>query len=327
MTSRRREASAGTGQDIVWPGTVSAPGKAILFGEHAVVHGEPAVVLAIDLRMDVCRGSEGRGTRSISRNDRYLRAAGEEFGGRVPEVRVRSGIPRGCGLGSSASLSACLSWGMLVLSSGRLPERREVALRAFGIEWRAQKGHASPTDTSCVTAGGAVVVAPRALHAERLWEVRRGERVWHIHRIPDAPSLTIVIGDTGVPAPTGRMVAAVRRRCERDTRVRDAIAEIGNISLEGVTALKRDDPVRLGELMDSCQKRLAVIGVSTHDIERLLEAARRFSYGAKITGAGGGGCIIALTDEPERCGRHLREAGAKQVYIVRSDQKGVCMEG
>ncbi|KAA0009002.1 MAG: hypothetical protein FE036_01225 [Thermoplasmata archaeon] len=92
---------------------------------------------------------------------------------------------------------------------------------------------------------------------------------------------------------------------------------------EGVDALKKRDFIKFGEIMDKNHKILYNIGASSKEIEKLIMTARKAgAYGAKITGAGGGGSIIAIGDEPEKIREALKEKG-KDAYIVLPDKDGV----
>src|SRR3990172_2706010 len=113
-----------------------------------------------------------------------------------------------------------------------------IAREAFEIEHEVQ-GRASPLDTSTATAGGGILVR-REPGEDLLWTIRRDAREWNLHQCR-LPALALVVGDTGISAPTGPLVAGVKERVDKDPRAADAVREIGQITLEGLRALQRED--------------------------------------------------------------------------------------
>lgn len=302
MPSSKRNARA---QSAVAGTTASAPGKVILFGEHAVVFGEPAISAAISMRTVVTATPSDSSTMNGAplREDAgsYPFHALRITGSGAHSLTVRSDIPPGAGLGSSAALTVAVVGALRNEYS-----RAAVAETAFSVELAAQ-GRASPVDTSTSTHGSGVYVDQKE-GDNLLWSIAKGDVRWHIHHL-DVPPLSIVIGFTGRGAPTGPLVANVHRLYAKFEVARNAIREIGNVSAEARKKLRAGDVVGLGGLMDLNQKLLSIIGVSSPEIERLLDAVRPFSYGAKLTGAGGGGSIISLTERPERVSDAIRRRG------------------
>lgn len=303
----------------------SAPGKAILLGEHAVVFGEPAIAVALDLRTRV--RVEGRGT-SITVNGEPLQdklrlphvhhalaLAGEPWG--PLDIRIESQVPASSGLGSSAALSAALL-GALLQHKGMAPEPREVARLAFEVELGVQEGRASPTDTSTSVAGGGVLV-DGAPGANLLWDLERGERRWYLHRL-DAPRFTLVIGHSGQRGSTAVQVKHVADLARRDPAALRTVKELGDFARQGVGCLARRDVEGLGKLMDQAHAGLRRLGVSTAHLDELVEAARPHSYGAKLTGAGGGGSIIALTDAPHEVAQALKAKGCQPLIAAMTER-------
>ena len=300
----------------------TAPGKVYLFGEHAVVYGEPAVPCAIGLRARVTVERRADGLR-VQAGDLSLdgfaveysatdttpevdvspslleaamsyvneavtqaREAAAERGVDAAratgfEVTVDSEIPLGAGLGSSAAVVVATIDAAARELGVELP-REEVADRAYRVERSVQNGEASRADTFCATMGGVVRV--------------EGESC----RTLGTPDLPLVVGYDGGTGDTGALVAQVRELRETYPFVGDTVSAIGDVVRRGETALAADDRETLGELMNINHGLLAAIGVSARSLDAMVWAARDAgARGAKLTGAGGGGCIVALGDPDE----------------------------
>ncbi len=300
----------------------SAPGKLILFGEHAVVFGEPALATAINLRAEVYARPHPEWRADGGSIDepryRYVKAAIAKAKTSGPLwLEVRSMVPSGAGLGSSAAVTVA-TLGTLHGMRGSI-DAKTIAREAFEVEHEVQ-GRASPIDTSTASAGGGLLVLPKP-QGDLLWTIERDARRWCLHRT-DLPPLDFVIGNTGISAATGPLVANVKERVEHDPKAAEAVREIGRITLDGLEALRRNDLSAAGRLMDRNHALLTVLGVGHPMLDRLVQAARRSSYGAKLTGAGGGGSIVALSDRPQETAEAIRAAGGK-AFVVRSDPIGV----
>jgi mevalonate kinase len=265
----------------------TAPGKVYLFGEHAVVYGKRAIASAIDLRtiVEVNRNSKGIRIHSAFKDDPdknlYIKAAIRKVQ-QYAEVKdlnviVTSRIPVASGLGSSAAVT--------VATIGALNEefqiglsRDEIAFMAYQVELEVQ-GAASPTDTFVSTMGGTVVVPDK--------------------KILSPISCGIVVGHTGISRSTARMVSRVRALKEKYPEVIGGIMDaIGDISSRGEVLIKKSDYRSIGELMNINQGLLDALGITIPELSLQIHAARQHgAYGAKITGAGGGGCMVAICDE------------------------------
>jgi mevalonate kinase len=312
----------------------SAPGKVILFGEHAVVYGHPAIAAATDQRTSVevdCCGDRFtvNGYRLHDRFHSYLLGAVEQVWKRPDPVRIQTegGVPSASGTGSSAALTVATVAALRQLQ-GRtyLPG---LAQEAFTVE-RTTQGGGSPTDTSTATAGGGIAIAsskdpPNV--GDKLWDIAwtepGKERAWTVERI-DLPLLTVVVGNSGVKGRTDEQVAKVANAAKKNAMVRDRLAEIGALTREAVPLLKRRDWSGVGALMDKAHSALHTLGVNHPAVEALVQAARATpgTLGAKITGAGGGGSMFALTDRPQAVAEAIKAHGGT-AYIVRLGGPGV----
>ncbi len=271
----------------------SAPGRVCLLGEHAVVYGEPALACAISLRTRV-EAREARGTSLLPRaaaRSPYVREAlallREE--GPFPGLRLRifSDIPPGRGLASSAALSVALL-GAAGAALGRRAKPQEMAARAREVERRVQ-GRASPMDTLVSTLGGARLIPGG-------------------NALP-LPRCSIVLGDSGERGNTGTLVARVAA-LRRFPSARETLGIIGNLTRRGARALRGGDLEELGRLMEANGFLLDALGVSTPRLRAMAGGAMEAgALGAKLTGAGGGGCVVALAREPGPVTRAIRKAG------------------
>jgi mevalonate kinase len=303
----------------------SAPAKVILFGEHAVVYGEPAIAVAINLRtyVKVEKGEDYRinGYPLTDKYHSYIKNAIQLcWDGEPLDIRTRSEVPSASGMGSSASITVAMLAALLGMKNEINEEK--IAKLGFEVEYRTQ-GSASPIDTSTVTHGKGILV-----HKERrdnfLWDVSKGSVRWYIHHI-EVPPLKLVVGFSGIKGSTKDMVDKVRRFYTWNSFARDIIKDIGKITLNAVEPLENEDYERIGELMNENNKLLTILGVSHPMLKKMIHAALKHSHGAKLTGAGGGGSIVALTDEQDEVAKEIEEVGGK-AYKVEISREGYRIE-
>ena len=290
--------------------TVSAPGKVILLGEHSVVFGRPAVAMAIDRRISCSVGDSDvyrlNGVPlDLSRNPHIRHALSTRWSGGPLAINIRSGLPSGSGLGSSAALSVAFA-GSLQALSGAL-DQEDAARAGFDMEFAAQ-GRASPIDTSVSAHGGGVMIKSTPQEG-LLWGMERDGKRWCVHDLP-VPRMSLVVGYTGVNAPTGPLLKKVRAYHDKSGFAREVIDDMESIALEGEKALRHGNLERLGRQMTQNHKMLSILGVSTDQLNKLVYASLPYSFGAKLTGAGGGGSMVALTDRPDKvCEAIARRGG------------------
>ncbi|MGI0132679.1 MAG: mevalonate kinase [Thermoplasmata archaeon] len=312
------------------PGTLPisthAPGKCIVFGEHAVVHGRPELLLAVDLYTQVVVQSAAasvlNGDPRASRDHPYFAAALERLGSGMPplDVRTVSRVPRAAGLGSSAAFCAALAAALLSATGGA--SRAHLAEVAFAIE-RAAQGVGSPGDTSASVGGGLLSVNVGA--DDPLWSLTDGEHVWEVRRVRD-PSWVWLVAFSGVPRSTGDAVRAVGERLRRpDGAI--LLDRFTQVATEGIRAVEREDRTEVGRCMIANQELLVEVGVSHPRLEALLTAVAPFSHGAKITGAGAGGSVVALPrpGEEMKAARAVTRAGGVP-FVVRASPSGASLD-
>ncbi|MGB1587002.1 MAG: mevalonate kinase [Thermoplasmatota archaeon] len=306
----------------------SAPGKVILFGEHAVVYGHPAIAAVTDQRTFVevdCCGTKVtvNGFRIHERYHSYLLKAVDLVWKREDAVRLQTegGVPSASGTGSSSALTVAAVGALHQLQ--QMDDVAALAQDAFRVE-RVTQGGGSPTDTTTSAAGGGIAIAgnPPKI-GEALWDLTWEDAQWFVERV-DLPELTVVVGNSGVKGRTDEQVAKVAHAVKKNPLVRDTLKEIGQISRDAVPALEGNDWEAIGRYMDQAHGCMHTIGVNHEAVQRLVDAVRAVpgTYGAKITGAGGGGSMVALTDKPARAAKAIEEAGGTP-YAVKLGGPGV----
>ncbi|MFB6205729.1 MAG: mevalonate kinase [Haloglomus sp.] len=331
----------------------SAPGKVYLFGEHAVVYGEPAVPCAIERRARVTVERRDDDRVRVSADDLTLNGFTVAWGGEhdeapeldVPtslveaamgyldgaveqardaaraagvddpdagiDIGVESEIPLGAGLGSSAAVVvAAIDAGARELGADL--SREELADRAYRVEHDVQDGQASRADTFCSAMGGAVRV--------------QGDDCRQLDGVGNLP---FVVGYDGGTGDTGELVAGVRTLREEHGFAADTVEAIGDLVREGESLLRGGEtPLdELGELMNFNHGLLSALGVSARSLDAMVWAARNSgAYGAKLTGAGGGGCIVALDDTEGARTALDYTPGCEEAFRAELDTDGVRRE-
>ena len=311
--------------------TWKAPGKLILFGEHAVVHGAHAVAAALSLNtvaaarftpradaaeLGVSVHTEHSG--GSERLDAAVRAVAEAVDPRARgelELWLRSSVPAGAGLGSSAALcvSAAAAIGdalanyRTACSSAWLAAVNDAALAGERVFHKNPSG----IDNTVATYGGVVCFA----------------RCTTLKRAPVGAErgLRVVVVDTGVPRATGDAVAAVQARLDRDrAAVEAAFARIDAIAEKAFSLLQAApvDHAALDALVDENHALLRdALGVSHPAVERAVALCAECGVHAKLTGAGCGGCVFgfvhgASSNSLASLVRRAEEAGMRAHVLV-----------
>jgi mevalonate kinase len=301
----------------------SAPGKVILFGEHAVVYGQPAIAVPVtQMRATAVTEPAPPGSgltlkapdldKTISLTtapeDEPLAAAVRltlahlSVGEPDAILTVSSTIPIASGLGSGTAVSTALVRA-LARFLGHAMEPADVSALVFEVE-KIHHGTPSGIDNTVVAYEQPVYFA-------------RGRP---IERLTVDTSFTLVIGDTGVRSPTRKAVEQVRQARKRDPARYDALFDqIGDIVEQAREAIETGDVDVLGPLMDDNHELLIEMGVSSPELDELVETARLSgAMGAKLSGAGQGGNMIALVEDDivEDVSNALVDSGAVRVICT-----------
>jgi mevalonate kinase len=301
--------------------SASACGKLILFGEHAVVYGRPALAVPLSglrARVDV-RRARGRGVviraPDIGRlveldkadsSDPLAAVVGFAFQklGALDglEVEIHSDIPVAAGFGSGAAISTAILRALADFS-GRPLAPEEISELVFEVE-KLYHGTPSGVDNT-------VIAFERPVRYVRDREITP---------FAVARPFSLVVADTGVPSLTRLAVGDVRRGWEQEPARYEAIFDaIGDIVERAELALARGEDEQLGPLMDRNQAELEKLGVSSQAIEQLLRAGRKAgAQGGKLSGGGRGGNVILAVaeDHIDRVSRALTSTGATRVFAT-----------
>ena len=304
--------------------TASAPGKVILVGEHAVVYGRPAIAVPVwerVARATIQPGRAGEGcwiiAHDLQKRIRLADAPDDDAMALVAratlqqldlppdpdwQIELTSEIPIASGLGSGAALNAALVRAIHA-QVGQTPDPARVSQLVYLGE---QIYHGTPSGIDNTV-------------------VAYGQPVWFIKGtaptvFAPAQPFTLAIADSGIASPTHETVGGVRRRREAEPARYDAWFDaIGTLVWEAREVIETGDSAKLGPIFDRNHALLQQIGVSTAHLDRLVDAAKDAgARGAKLSGGGGGGNMIALVEShtAKRVTAALQAAGAVRVVIT-----------
>jgi mevalonate kinase len=306
--------------------SASAPGKVILFGEHAVVYGRPAIavpVTQVKAKAIVTANPRGApGEVRVQAPDIGLESTLEELDAgnplaaailavvsslkvkRIPActIKITSTIPVAAGMGSGAAVSVAVIRALSAFFGHPLPDEKVSAL-AFEVE-KIHHGTPSGIDNAVVTCARPVYFV-------------KGKP---IEILQVGRSFTLVIGDTGIASPTAAAVGEVRKAWQTEKSQYEAYFEsVGAITHSARQAIKSGGVELLGPLMDANHGVLRKIGVSCAELDALVMTARRAgAWGAKLSGGGRGGNMIALVPpaRAEEVAKALQVAGAARTIVA-----------
>jgi len=304
-----------------------APGKVILFGEHAVVYGRPALAVPVTqvwAEANVAAGMPGAGLTLWAQDlgeqvavkdapaDHPLAAAARLTLARLnlaePDwrVNIHSTIPIASGMGSGAAVSAAIVRALADAAGQRLSPAAVSAL-VYEVE-KLYHGTPSGVDNTVIA------------YSQPVYFVR-GQPP---QPFPIRQPFILAIADSGIASPTKITVGDVRRAWEREPAHFDALFDqVADIVEAARDAIADGAPDALGPLMDENHALLSEMGVSCPELDVLAAAARAAgAQGAKLSGGGRGGNLIALVTEEtaDAVEAALRSAGAVNVIVTRFDK-------
>jgi mevalonate kinase len=303
--------------------TATAPGKIILFGEHAVVYGRPAIavpVTQVQAAVTIEPSSQrGLTIRSIDKDftidfDRakpndplaaIVQLTLKYLGVPRPDclITIRSTVPIASGLGSGAAVSTAIVRALSKFVGRGVISPETTSNLVYEVE-KLHHGTPSGIDNTVI-----------AYELPVYFIKSQPIQTFKVHS-----PFTVIIGNTGVASPTKIAVGDVRQHWEADRDKYEALFDqIGSITQAARTAIKNGSNDQLGPLMDRNQELLRQIDVSSPELEKLIEAAKRAgASGAKLVGGGRGGNMIALVADSNRdqVTSALKSAGAVSTIVT-----------
>ncbi|MFU8816621.1 MAG: hydroxymethylglutaryl-CoA reductase, degradative [Pseudomonadales bacterium] len=314
----------------VHPGSAersSACGKVILLGEHAVVYGRPALALPIPLAVEAVVRSGGDGVNLViprwGLEQKIRSAKGQGLSGILHNLLERLGlaersmtieviphVPRAMGLGGSAALAVAV---IRALDQAFALQLNDGAVNALAFECE-KEAHGTPSgiDNTVATYGMPLIY-------QRAGSGPDGATTGQFQELRLSQPVPLVIGITGRESLTANTVARVRQAWQTHQARYDAIFDqIAELTRAGTDALQDGNFPELGELMNLCQGYLNALQLSTPELEELVHVARQHgALGAKLTGGGGGGSMIALCpDSQEQVAAAMERAGYQCLQVT-----------
>ena len=278
----------------------SAPGKVILFGEHFVVYGIKAILCSINKRVTVT--AEKTNGKKISINSKigklvlepnksileinsplkpfyYLANKAIKNKDTGIHIEIDSEIPLGAGLGSSSA--CCVAGSAAIFKLFRDISKEEILEHAIEAEKTIFK-NTSGADCTVCTYGGIME-----------YDKNNGFK-----KIEDKPNFQLVIVNSNIEHSTQSMVSKVK---EFENKNKEKFSNLSNLEsqlVEDVLKLVKENKTKeIGEKINKNQEYLEILGISNNELTKMIKIGQESSFGAKITGSGGGGCIFALTNE------------------------------
>jgi mevalonate kinase len=291
--------------------TTSAPGKLMLSGSYAVVHGRPCVVTAVNQRLYVTVKKNGDdqfqlqapdlglmsysktisdlGTKDVPKAVRFIETLYKIFLEKYPqdrgiEVRTSSDFSSHFGFGSSSAVTVAFAKALTELYGISLDNKE-----LFDVCYQAVievQGVGSGFDLAAAIWGGTIYYISPA-------------RVVEIIQVDTLP---LVVGYTGIKADTPTLVRMINNKLTKNpARVESVFESVGEISREVVRCLEAKDWEKLGSLFNQHQALMRQLGVSSPELENLIETSLiNGATGAGLSGAGGGDCMLAVVKDKEK---------------------------
>ncbi|QLH08372.1 mevalonate kinase [Candidatus Nitrosotenuis sp. DW1] len=282
--------------------TASAPAKIILFGEHFIVYGGKAILCSINKRITVeseltktgqIEIESSLGKLKTSKSGAYKNAdlvfrpivyiaqrMLEKFHSESGiKIIVRAEFPSGVGLGSSSACCVAAAGSISGLFENNTKE--EILKLSIDAERTIFENTSGADCTACVYGG-----------------ILEYNKDGHVKKLEFVPKFDLVVANSGIIHSTSKVVSMVRQfKDERHEVFSSLCTQEASLIEEALNALQKNDLTKIGKLMTQNQEFLEKIGVSNDTLGSMISLVKDVSYGAKITGAGDGGCIIALADK------------------------------
>ncbi len=303
---------------------VSSAGKIILFGEHAVVYGHHAVAIPIGGAVQATAAPGDRDTTLSIPDWGLQRVIGSNDSGGVDAlintvmqqlgvadsgftIRIRTVLPPAMGLGASAAIAVAVTRAVALCSGIDVDD-----CRVNDIAYECEKlAHGTPSG---------IDNAVSCFNTPMLF---RNEGGLHIQKLALQQGPPLVVGFSHDVGATREQVTGVRHRYELRPQYYDAVfGQINDLGIEGAKALQTLEYDKLGLMMNICHGLLNAIQVSTPDLEKMVSIARENgATGAKLTGAGGGGSMVALCPgTEEQVSAALRRAGYRTLQLPQAGE-------
>jgi len=315
----------------------SAPGKLMLFGEHAVVYERPCIVTAVNHRMSVSidkRNDEKIIVNAPEMNVKDYKISIDNLNGKYSRetafvltavknffdkykcesglnVETHSEFSSKFGFGSSSAVTVSTLKALSELFNVKISKKE-----LFDISYK------TVLDVQKVGSGFDVA---SAIYGRTLYFVSGGKVIeeMNIDRIP------LIVGYTGIKADTSTLVKKVSQEMEKEhEKINNIFNKIENIVIEAKRKIKNSEWSKIGSFMNENQKYLRMLGVSSPELDKLIfSSSKAGAYGSKLSGAGGGDCMIALASDEKRdlVSKAIEKAGGI-IIPVETNVEGVRIE-
>lgn len=292
---------------------MSAPGKLLLFGDHAVVYGYPSIVTAVSKRLfveaDISKNNEDEIIAPQVKESRFVLETIEAFKdlhkiNQFIKISTKGDFSHRVGLGSSSAVTVA-AFGALNELFNKKMSLYEIFSHSYKVSLSVQ-GVGSGFDIAAATFG------------KTLWYVKGGKNL----TILTDKKLPLVVGYSGIKADTPYYIRKVAyiKKYEKE-KFKKIFSKIGSITYKAASFIEKSNYQQIGKLMNQNHLLLQELGVSIPKLDNMINAALSAgAYGAKLSGAGGGDCMIALVshDKKNAVEKSIQQAGGKIINVTNS---------